>query len=109
MKLKEELYNNKDINCLPSDENGNKNVFVVHETQLNNNEISGFLLKPEIVIWMKKKNKKKHYCIFCKKLGRHLLSVHKTEKEIKDANALPPTDNQRIKIMDKLRKLGDFQ
>ncbi|XP_059221067.1 uncharacterized protein LOC106095187 [Stomoxys calcitrans] len=58
------------------------------------------------------KVKKKHYCKFCGSLqtqiGRHLLLKHKSESEIKTASRLPAKSSARMKILEKLRKEGDF-
>ncbi|XP_029159005.1 uncharacterized protein LOC114931205 [Nylanderia fulva] len=55
---------------------------------------------------------KKHFCSFCNtlqtKFARHLKLKHKNEEEVKKFIYLPNKNKERIKIIDTLRKKGDF-
>lgn len=55
---------------------------------------------------------KQHFCIFCSKLqsklARHFFLKHKTEKRVKQAMAMPKKSLQRLKLLEELRKEGDY-
>lgn len=55
---------------------------------------------------------KYHFCIFCKKLqsqiARHLLTVHKNEEEVKKFSCMPVKNEERLSLIARLRKKGDF-
>ncbi|KYM96449.1 hypothetical protein ALC62_12893 [Cyphomyrmex costatus] len=56
---------------------------------------------------------KQHCCIFCLKLqsqlARHLETVHRDEPEVKKFSILPKKNPERKKIIDILRKKGNFK
>lgn len=56
---------------------------------------------------------KQNYCIFCKKLqsqlARHLETVHRDESEVKKFAMLPKKHPERLKIIEVIRKNGNFQ
>lgn len=56
---------------------------------------------------------KKNCYIFCKKLqsqfARHLVSVHSDQPEVKKFAVLPKKHNERKKLIDILRKRGNFE
>ncbi|KYN08439.1 hypothetical protein ALC62_00571 [Cyphomyrmex costatus] len=55
---------------------------------------------------------KKHFCFYCKKLqtkiARHLELVHSIEKEVKGFTYLPKGNPERKKLIDAIRKKGDY-
>lgn len=55
---------------------------------------------------------KRHFCPFCNELqtkfARHLQLKHKKEEDVKKFMCLPPRDKLRVKMIDKIRKKGDF-
>jgi len=59
------------------------------------------------------KNIKQNYCIFCSKLqtqlARHLETVHRNEPDVKRFAILPKRNLERKKIIDTLRKNGNFK
>lgn len=59
------------------------------------------------------KSTKQNYCIFCKKLqsqlARHLETVHRDESEVKKFAMLPKKHPERLKIIEVIRKNGNFQ
>ncbi|KAI8114694.1 hypothetical protein CVS40_12958 [Lucilia cuprina] len=66
----------------------------------------------QIKVPFRNQKSKKHFCIFCKtlqmKLARHFFLKHKSEKQIKEILHLPSRSNYRLKVIDDLRKKGDF-
>lgn len=58
-------------------------------------------------------NSKKNYCVFCMKsqsqLVRHLERVHHNEADVKKFAILPKKNPERLKIIDILRKNGNFK
>ncbi|XP_058980311.1 uncharacterized protein LOC101901061 isoform X2 [Musca domestica] len=75
-------------------------------------EISDTLNIAQVSVPLSNQKSKKHFCIFCKtlqtKIARHLFLKHKGEKLVKMAMALPKKSKDRLQIIDKLRKQGDF-
>ena len=59
------------------------------------------------------KLRKEHSCVFCgkmqKQLARHLENVHRNEPDVKKFAALPKNNTERKKIIEILRKNGDFK
>lgn len=59
------------------------------------------------------KSRKKNYCTFCMKLQaqlpRHLETVHRNEPEVKKFAVLPKKDPERRKMIDSIRKMGNFK
>ncbi|XP_023288403.1 dentin sialophosphoprotein-like [Orussus abietinus] len=59
-----------------------------------------------------KRNIKKHFCKYCKtlqtKLARHLETKHKSEPDVKKFINFPKGNKERIKIIETIRKSGDF-
>lgn len=58
------------------------------------------------------KDKKKNYCYFCKtlqtKIARHLETIHSNELEVKKFSLLPKRCAERLKIIDTIRRKGNF-
>ncbi|XP_067214685.1 uncharacterized protein [Linepithema humile] len=56
---------------------------------------------------------KKNCCFFCKKLhtkiARHLETIHSNEDEVKKFSLLPKKCRERLKIIDTIRRKGNFQ
>ncbi|XP_071579873.1 uncharacterized protein [Temnothorax nylanderi] len=56
---------------------------------------------------------KKYYCFYCKlpkaKIARHLESVHRNEEDVKKFAALPKGCLERKKIIETIRRKGEFQ
>lgn len=61
----------------------------------------------------KRKWDKRHYCVYCKnpqsKMARHLMQKHNKEKEVATALCLPPKSKQRLQMLEKLRRKGNYQ
>ncbi|XP_036150106.1 uncharacterized protein LOC118648017 isoform X2 [Monomorium pharaonis] len=61
----------------------------------------------------KQTHSKKNCCYYCKKLqskiARHLETVHSNEKEVKKFSVLPKGNYERKKIIETLRRNGNFQ
>jgi len=81
-------------------------------TQINN----GALICNDEVMHVEPSNKstrKQNYCIFCGKLqkqfARHLENVHRNEPEVKKFATLPKNNKERKKIIEILRKNGNFK
>lgn len=59
------------------------------------------------------KSKKKHYCPYCMKpqtqFPRHLSGVHYNEPEVKKFTVMSKNDPERRKIIDNIRRKGDFK
>ncbi|XP_075154734.1 uncharacterized protein LOC142228235 [Haematobia irritans] len=59
-----------------------------------------------------KEKTKKHFCLFCKtlqtKFARHIFLKHKNDNKVHLASKMPKKSVERIKIIDELRKKGDF-
>lgn len=59
------------------------------------------------------KSGKRNYCVFCSKLqtqlARHLEMVHRNEPEVKKFAILPKNNPERRKIIDTLRRNGNFK
>ncbi|XP_039304119.1 uncharacterized protein LOC113005529 isoform X2 [Solenopsis invicta] len=59
------------------------------------------------------KPRKEHCCVFCgkmqKQLARHLENVHRNEPDVKKFAALPKNNTERKKIIEMLRKNGNFK
>lgn len=59
------------------------------------------------------KDKKRNCCLFCKKLytkiARHLETIHSNESEVKKFSLLPKKCTERLKIIDTIRRKGNFQ
>lgn len=59
------------------------------------------------------KDKKRNCCFFCKKLytkiARHLETIHSNEAEVKKFSLLPKKCAERFKIIDTIRRKGNFQ
>lgn len=55
---------------------------------------------------------KQHFCVYCKtlqsKFSRHLMLKHKKETEVRKFIFLPKGHRQRLKIIDAIRKKGDY-
>lgn len=65
-----------------------------------------------LIVPVSQNKSKQHFCLFCKtlqcKISRHLFLKHKCEKLVKIAMKLPKHSMERLKIIDQLRKEGDF-
>lgn len=81
---------------------------VVEETESVDNPIN----VNKVLVPYSKNKTKKHFCLYCKtlqsKISRHLFLKHKDQKDVKIASALPKKSKERLKIIEKLRKEGDF-
>ncbi|KMQ87027.1 hypothetical protein RF55_13810 [Lasius niger] len=59
------------------------------------------------------KDKKRNCCLFCKKLytkiARHLETIHSNEDEVKKFSLLLKKCTERLKIIDTIRRKGNFQ
>ena len=59
------------------------------------------------------KSQKRNYCIFCTKLqsqlARHLETVHRNEPDVKKFSVLPKNNPERKKIIQTLRRNGNFK
>ncbi|XP_030559364.1 uncharacterized protein LOC115768712 isoform X2 [Drosophila novamexicana] len=68
--------------------------------------------KITVPIAKNQKKCKRHFCIFCKtlqtKFARHIELKHKVEPQVREISSLPKGSQQRIKLLDALRKKGDF-
>ena len=75
--------------------------------------------KPEITVASVKKNSdggrvydSRNYCLYCgkgeSKIGRHLLTVHKTEIEVLDILLLKKLTKERKRLIEVLREKGNF-
>lgn len=55
---------------------------------------------------------KKHFCKFCNKLqtkfARHLFAKHRNEEEVTVASKMPARSVERLRLIEKIRKDGDF-
>ncbi|XP_058980347.1 uncharacterized protein LOC131803275 [Musca domestica] len=75
-------------------------------------EISNTLNLDGVTVPVSKQRSKRHFCLFCKtlqcKIARHFFLKHKSEKLVKLAMALPKRNKERLQIIEKLRKEGDF-
>lgn len=56
---------------------------------------------------------KKYYCLYCKlpkaKIARHLESVHRNEEDVKKFAELPKGSYERKKIIETIRRKGEFE
>jgi len=80
------------------------------------NVVNGKLACNDEVMYVQKSNvksSKQNYCVFCMKpqsqLPRHLEMVHKNEPEVKKFAVLPKNNIERKKIIDTIRKAGNFK
>ncbi|XP_077266027.1 uncharacterized protein LOC143899548 isoform X2 [Temnothorax americanus] len=59
------------------------------------------------------KDKKKNCCFFCKtlhtKIARHLETIHSNEPEVKKFSLLPKRCAERLKVIEIIRRKGNFQ
>jgi len=59
------------------------------------------------------KDKKQNCCFFCKKLytkiASHLEMIHSNKDEVKKFSLLPKKSRERLKIIDTIRRKGNFQ
>ncbi|XP_037813667.1 uncharacterized protein LOC119604853 isoform X2 [Lucilia sericata] len=89
----------------------NFNNTPMQETEKSVQEITSPLHISSVNIPVSSKSKK-HFCIFCKtlqtKLARHLIHKHKSEKQVKAILHLPKKNRERVKLIDQLRKDGDY-
>ncbi|KAK4886360.1 hypothetical protein RN001_002631 [Aquatica leii] len=65
------------------------------------------------VLLFEKENVRKYFCIYCKKLFRkfpqHLQVSHRNEVAVKMYMNLPPRNAERRKIIETIRRRGDFE
>ncbi|XP_066603897.1 MATH and LRR domain-containing protein PFE0570w-like [Prorops nasuta] len=64
------------------------------------------------ISYSESKKRKSFMCLYCKKLltnlPRHFTEKHKNEEEVKNFSVLPKGNSERKKILDLLRKKGNF-
>lgn len=97
-KLQESSYlktnTNKDV--------GNERVNLNNQTEIQESSEKS----------MGKRLKRKHYCLYCNQdvanFSRHLQRNHSEEAEVQKFMSLEKKSRQRKKILDKLRRQGDF-
>ncbi|XP_067208798.1 uncharacterized protein [Linepithema humile] len=102
-------------NELPQKRKSSLNTTVTSMSSLDASQINGNGCNDEnmYVETSNARSPKKNYCIFCSKLqtqlARHLEKVHRNELDVKRFTALPKNNTERKKIIEILRKNGNFK
>jgi len=106
-------YDNNDKNCSSAISKSSEECSVKEKSSLLDDGCPLDIHKLIVPVTTSEKGKiKKHFCLFCKtlqtKFARHLQLKHKNEEEVKKFIYLPKRNKERIKIIDILRKRGNF-
>lgn len=93
----------------------NRTVSSTSSFDTSNTNVVGTSACNDEVMCVQKSNikSKQNYCVFCMKLqsqlARHLETVHLNEPDVKKFAILPKKNPERKKIIDTIRKMGNFK
>ncbi|KAJ3662433.1 hypothetical protein Zmor_006783 [Zophobas morio] len=103
----------------PSTSNSTYSRYVISDKCCYLNKMANVSSNVRRVLFSTKTTNKKHYstknnmCVYCQKsnakLSRHLVTVHKNEKEVKELLKFPKGSHEKNKIYDTLRKNGNYK